>query len=156
MSGEKWGKVGMYGNYSRSLDDKRRVIIPSKFRNELVNVLYITLGPDKALIIRSKAEFDIWSKKLLELNMLSKDARNFSRLLLGNSIDIELDKQGRVMIPENIALKSGLTKEVVFVGMGNNIELWDKAKYENFEQGFASEDSLDELAEKLHGAGVKL
>lgn len=146
----------MFGNYSRNLDDKRRVIVPSKFRNELSEVLYITLGPDKALVIRSKAEFDIWSKKLLELSMLSKDARNFSRLLLGNSTDVELDKQGRVMIPENIALKSGLTKEVIFVGMGNNIELWDKVRFEAFENGFSSEDSLDQLAEKLHNAGVKL
>ena len=146
----------MFGNYSRSLDDKHRVIVPSKFRNALGDTFYITLGPDKNLDMRTSKEFDIWSSKLTRSNMLSKDARKFARILLGNTIKLEFDKQGRITLPNNFLQKSEITVEVKFVGLGNKIELWDSKRYQDFENEFASEGTLDVLAEKLHKDGFEL
>lgn len=143
----------MYGKHSRNLDDKRRVIIPVKFRDELGSKFFITLGLDQTLELRSSEEFSSWSNQLMKLGTYSKNARNFSRILLGNTENIELDKQGRMMIPEHFCKKTSITKEIIFIGVGNKIELWDKARHEQFENEYEAEGTLEELAEKLYESG---
>lgn len=146
----------MFGNYFRTLDDKNRVIVPSKLRDPLGRICYITLGPDKVLEIRDEKSFETFKDKLMSPNMLNANARKFARILLGNTHEVELDKSGRIALPENILNQAGITKDVVFVGVGNKVELWDKLSFENFSKQFEGEGSLDELAEKLLRDGVEL
>ncbi|MCK5945861.1 MAG: division/cell wall cluster transcriptional repressor MraZ [Mycoplasmataceae bacterium] len=146
----------MFGNYSRSLDEKRRVIVPSKFRNALGKTFYITLGADNTLDMRTSNDFEVWMAKINGTNMLSKDARKFARILLGNTIKLEFDKQGRIALPNTFLQKTGITTEVTFVGIGNKVELWDSKRYLAFEKEFASEGAMDKLADKLLKDGFEL
>ncbi|MCK5867202.1 MAG: division/cell wall cluster transcriptional repressor MraZ [Mycoplasmataceae bacterium] len=145
----------MFGNYKRSFDDKNRIMIPSKLRDSLGSTFFITLGPDNVLEIRNEQHFNVWKDKLLSTNLLNKNARAFSRILLGNTIKANLDKQGRVAIPTNLLMKPCITKEATFVGVGNKVELWDSSTYEAFQQKFENEGSIDDLAEKLLKDGVE-
>lgn len=113
----------MFGNYSRTLDDKNRVTMPSKLRDLLGNVCFITLGPDNVLEIRDEKSFALFRDKLMSPNMLNAGARQLARLLLGRSFEVELDKAGRISIPEQTLIQAGITKEVIFVGVGNKVEL---------------------------------
>ncbi|NQZ65681.1 MAG: division/cell wall cluster transcriptional repressor MraZ [Mycoplasmatales bacterium] len=146
----------MFGNFKRSLDNKNRIIIPSKLRNDLGSVLYLTIGPDNILEIRDVKEFDIWKSKLLSTNLLNKNARMFSRMLLGNTHELEIDKQGRISVPEHFLVKTNITKEVTFVGVGNKVELWPTSGFEDFQKQFEDEGSIDDLASKLLKDGIEL
>lgn len=147
----------MFGNYARTLDIKNRVAIPAKLRNEFGAVAFLTLGPDRILELRNESEFEIFKNKLTNNNLLSKDTRNLLRIMLGNTFAIEIDSQGRIAIQETVLTKAAFTdKEVIFVGVGNKVELWPKDKYESFVQEFDEEDSFDKLTEKLLKDGVEL
>ena len=146
----------MYGNYNRTLDDKKRVMIPSKLRDPLGDIFYITLGPDNVLELRDESSFKVWRDKLLSTNMLSKDARMFARVLLGNTQEAKLDKQGRVNLPEQFLLRTGITKEVTFVGVGNKVEIWPTESFDNFQKQFEGEGTIDDLADKLQKDGVEI
>lgn len=151
-SGEKY----MFGNYTRSLDDKNRVMIPSKLRDPLGDILYITLGTDNVLEIRDDKHFSVWRDKLLSANTLNKNARVYARLLLGNTIEVKPDKQGRVALTEDFITKTGITKEITFVGVGNKIEIWPAEAFVEFQNNYKNEGSLDDLAKKLLKDGVEL
>lgn len=147
----------MFGNYARTLDIKNRVAIPAKLRNEFGNIAYLSLGPDRILELRNESEFEIFKNKLTNNNLLSKDTRNLLRIMLGNTFVIEIDSQGRIAIQESTLSKATFTnKEVIFVGVGNKVELWPKDRYEAFMQEFDEEDSLEKLTEKLLKDGVEL
>ena len=146
----------MFGNYKRTLDDKNRVMIPAKLRDPLGKVFYITLGPDNVLEIRDDKSFNIFRDKLLGTNMLNKNARLFARVLLGNTIEVTPDKQGRFALTESFMSKTGITKEVTFVGVGNKVELWSTEAFDNFTKEFEGKDSIDDLAIKLLKDGVEL
>ncbi len=133
----------MFGNYKRTLDNKNRVLIPSKLRKNLNYLIFITLGPDNVLEIRNKKNFLEWKNKLLSTNSLNKQARIFTRLLLGNTFELEIDKQGRINLPDNFIKKINIVKDVLFIGIGTKIELWPFEKYKIFEKKFENEDSLD-------------
>lgn len=113
----------MIGHYVRNLDEKNRVMVPTKFRDELGSDFYITVGPDNILELRDSKSFEAFAGKLQEVNYLNKNARLFARKLLGQSHEVNLDKQGRMSVPETLFTLTGLTKEVVFVGVGNKVEL---------------------------------
>lgn len=146
----------MFGNYKRILDDKNRILIPSKLRKNLGNFVYITLGLDNILEIRNKSDFLNWKEKLLSNNLLNKQTRIFTRLLLGNTFDIELDKQGRIILPDIFKQKTKIKKEIVFVGVGSKIEIWSNEKYLEFLKKFNEENSLGILADKLFKDGVEI
>lgn len=149
------GKI-MFGHYFRNLDEKKRVMIPAKFRDELGEVFYITLGPDNVLEVRDEKSFNVWKDKLLGTNMLNANARKFARVLLGNTVEAQADKQGRVNLPETIITRANITKEVAFVGVGNKLEIWPKDKFEDFQADVSGEGSLDDLAKQLLKDGVEL
>ena len=146
----------MFGNYNRTLDEKNRVIIPAKLRDPLGKTFYITLGPDNVLEIRHENEFKSWSTKLLAANTLNKNARIYARLLLGNTIEVSADKQGRVSLTDDFMTKTGITKEVTFVGVGNKIEIWPTKLFVDFQNKFDNGESLDDIAKKLLKDGVEL
>lgn len=147
----------MFGHYFRMLDDKNRVVVPPKFKKGLGSLFYVTLGPDRILEIRDQKSFNLLREKLSGTNMLNSNARKFSRILLGNTIETSLDKVGRIAIPDSFLKNSGITsKEIAFVGVGNKIEIWPKDRFEKLQKEFNSTSSLDELAKKLMKDGVEL
>lgn len=146
----------MFGNYSRSLDEKNRVMIPAKHREVLGETFYVTYGPDQILELRDEKSFSVFRDKLLGTNMLNANARKFARLVLGNTIEATTDKQGRIVIPDNFLKLAKLTKEIVFVGVGNKIELWSKEAYDELQNDFSGAGSLDDLAAQLLKDGVEL
>ncbi len=146
----------MFGHFYRSLDAKKRVVLPAKFRKELGDVVYVTFGPDGILELRSADEFENMRTKLMSNNMLNKNLRKFVRIIFGNTVELNVDKLGRINIPDHFILKATIKKEVSFVGVGNKVELWDKTKYENFQKKVESDGSLDDLAELLFESGIEL
>lgn len=146
----------MFGNYTRSLDEKNRVMIPAKLRDPLGDNFYITLGPDNVLEIRDEKHFSVWRDRLLAANSLNINARMFARILLGNTHEVSTDKQGRITLTEQFLTKTGITKEITFVGVGNKVELWPTKAFAKFQTKFNNEGSIDDLAEKLLKDGVEL
>jgi len=146
----------MFGNYSKTLDPKNRVIVPAKLRKELGSSFYLTVGPDKIIEARDAKSFEIFQTALLSNNMLNASAREFARLLLGNTEKVEVDKQGRIVLPRHLLESALITKDVVWVGVGNKVELWPADSYKKQQDKFKDIGSLDDLAKKLMKDGAKL
>ena len=146
----------MFGNYSKTLDPKNRVIVPIKLRKELGGSFYLTVGPDRVIEARDAKSFEVFQNSLLSNNMLNASAREFARLLLGNTEKVEVDKQGRIVLPKHLLETAFITKDVVWVGVGNKVELWPADKYKEQQDKFKEAGSLDELAKKLLKDGAEL
>ena len=142
----------MFGNYSRVIDDKNRILIPSKLREKLGNILFISIGQDNILEIRNEKDFSIWKDKLLSTNYLNKNARIFSRLILGNTYEIIIDKQSRISLPEKFLKKANILKDVTFVGVGNKVEIWSTSLFEEFN----TEYSIETISKKLLKEGNQI
>jgi len=148
-SGRKWEKVGnmFYGSYSHTLDEKGRLVIPRKMREEIGHTAYILKGFDGALSVYRE---DGFSKLVEEINSLpfnSKNARAYLRMQLASVSELEVDKMGRVQIPTAMLNKYGIGKEVTVLGAGDHIEIWDAKKYEAYEA--ESNASFEDIAESL-------
>lgn len=135
------------GEYQHNIDDKGRVIIPVKYRDELGATFIITRGLDKSLFVYPSSEWKQIEQKLKSLPFTRSDARKFTRFFFSGAVEAELDKQGRVMIPGNLRDYAQLNKECVFIGVSNRIEIWSKELWESYYQD--SEDSFNEIAEKI-------
>lgn len=135
------------GEYHHSIDDKGRLIIPSKFRTELGDSFVITRGLENCLFVYSLVEWNKIVDKLKSLPFTKKDARNFTRFFLSGATVSELDKQGRVNIQSSLQEYASLTKDCVIIGVNDRLEIWSKEKWE----GFYSENSenLSDIAENL-------
>ena len=135
------------GEYHHSIDDKGRLIIPSKFRGELGESFVITRGLENCLFVYSLVEWNKIVGKLKNLPFTKKDARNFTRFFLSGATVCELDKQGRVNIQSSLQEFASISKDCVIIGVNDRIEIWSKEKWE----GFYSENSenLSDIAENL-------
>ncbi|MFS1513480.1 division/cell wall cluster transcriptional repressor MraZ [Chengkuizengella sp. SCS-71B] len=135
------------GEYQHNIDEKGRVIVPSKFRDALGPTFIITRGLDQCLFIYPSEEWAVLEKKLKALPLMKSDARAFTRFFFSGATECELDKQGRVNIPNNLKSHAKLEKESIFIGVSNRIEIWNKEVWEGYFQ--QSESSFNEIAEKL-------
>jgi len=120
----------LIGEYKSKLGQKKRVSLPKKFRNELGEDLILTRGYEQALIIVNE---ELWKKVATEVmngSFINKDIRDTSRFLVGGAKEISLDTQGRFVIPETLVEHAGLDDEVMFIGLVNWVEVWDKNKWE--------------------------
>ena len=140
----------LIGEYEHSLDAKGRIIMPSKFREDIGDKFIVTKGLDGCLFAFSKEEWSKFEEKLSTLPISNKDARNFSRFFFAGAIDYELDKQGRFLISSNLREFAGFNKDVVIVGMNSRIEIWSKEKWEDANQNL----SADDIAEKMEMLGI--
>ena len=136
--------------YNHTIDAKGRLIIPVKYREGLGETFVVTRGIDGCLFFYTENEWQAIMNKLNELRMTNKKAREFTRFLLGGATEVELDSQGRILVPAFLREYADLEKEVVLVGMGNHIEVWSKAKYEQV----MSDTNIEEIAEELDEAGI--
>lgn len=140
------------GEFRHSLDDKGRLAIPVKFRGDLESGAIVTRGLDGCLYVYTAAEWQKLADKLAALPMSQSKARAFARLMLAGAMDVETDKQGRVVLPDYLRKYAGLKKDVVIAGLYNHLELWDEKAW-NAYKAKTEKDSGD-IAEELGGLGV--
>ena len=139
------------GEYQHAIDSKNRMIIPTKFRDELGGQLIITKGLDGCLYIYTLSEWKVMEEKLKKLPLTSKDARAFVRFFFSGANEITIDKQGRALIPQNLCEYAALKKEIVSIGVSNRIEIWAKDKWDEYND---SDINFDEIAEKMMELGI--
>ena len=138
------------GEYSHTIDEKGRLIIPAKFREELGNEFVVTKGLDGCLFGYNNSEWEIFEGKLRALPLTNKDARAFQRYMLAGAASVEIDKQGRILLPQNLRTFAGLEKDVVLIGVAGRIEIWNKDIYEKT----SAVDDMEEIAESMSALGI--
>jgi len=135
------------GEFRHSIDSKGRLIVPSKFREGLGDSFVVTRGLDHCLFAYPFEEWRNLEQKLKQLPMNRGDARAFMRLLFSGAVDVEIDKQGRVLIPQNLRDYARLDREVVVLGVSSRVEVWSQELWEKYSD--EATESFEELAEKL-------
>jgi MraZ protein len=135
------------GEYQHNLDVKGRIIVPAKFRDGLGEKFVLTRGLDQCLFVYPLDEWKILEDKLKQLPLTKKDARKFTRFFLSGASECEIDKQGRISIPQSLRTYANLTKECTIIGVSNRLEIWDDAVWQQYVS--ESEDSFAEIAENL-------
>ncbi|PIR94389.1 cell division/cell wall cluster transcriptional repressor MraZ [Candidatus Falkowbacteria bacterium CG10_big_fil_rev_8_21_14_0_10_39_11] len=140
------------GEYKHSIDEKGRLAIPVKFRAKLVKGAVVTRGLDNCLFLYSKDEWNKLAEKLVQLPISQANTRAFSRLMLAGAMDVVLDKQGRVTLPDYLRKFGSLKKKVVVAGLYNRLELWDEKAWEHYNE--TTQKDANNIAEKLGELGV--
>lgn len=140
------------GEYNHSVDTKGRLIIPSKFRDKLGDEFVVTKGLDGCLFVFPNDEWQAFEEKLRTLPLTNKSARQFSRFFVAGATGCELDKQGRILLPQTLREFAGLEKDVVLTGMLNRIEIWSKTKWNENN----SYDDMDDIAEQMTDLGLSI
>lgn len=135
------------GEYHHSIDEKGRIIIPSKFRNELGESFVVTRGIENCLFVYSLPEWQKIVTKLKSLPFTKKDARNFTRFFLSGATTVEFDKQGRINISSPLASYANLEKECVVVGVNDRLEIWSLDSWNKFFED--NQENLSDIAENL-------
>lgn len=135
------------GEYSLTVDEKGRLSIPVKFRASLSRGAVVTRGLDSSLFLYTASEWARLAKKLASLPISRANTRAFSRLMLAGAMDLEMDKQGRVILPDYLRQFAMIQKKVVIAGLYNRLEIWDEGKWQKYKQG--TEKASGDIAEAL-------
>lgn len=141
-----------YGEYQHTVDAKGRVIVPSKFRDGLGDKFIVTKGLDNCLFAYSLSEWSSLEAKLRTLPFTDKDVRAFIRFFFAGATECEVDKQGRILIPQNLREHASLSKDIYIIGVSTRVEVWDKSKWENYSGD--ENVSTDKIAEKMAMLGI--
>ncbi len=137
----------LMGEFHHNIDDKARLVMPSKFREELGESFVITRGLDGCLFVYSNVEWQKLVEKLKNLPFTKKDARSFLRFFLSGATNCTLDKQGRMIIPTPLVSYANLNKECLVIGMNDRLEIWSREKFDvMFKE---NEENMSDLAESL-------
>ncbi|MDB2110772.1 division/cell wall cluster transcriptional repressor MraZ [Clostridium paraputrificum] len=139
------------GEYQHALDSKNRMIVPSKLREELGNKFVITKGLDGCLYAYPQDEWKNLEKKMKTLPLTNRDARSFVRFFFAGACEIEMDKQGRGLIPQNLKEYAGIEKEIVSIGVLTRVEIWSKEKWQEYND---SNVDFESIAEKMSDLGI--
>lgn len=137
----------LMGEYDHALDDKGRLTVPARFREALGERFVLTVGLDGCLSGYPLAEWQQLTDRLRDLPMTNRDARAFMRLLLAGAIEVEPDKQGRILIPPRLRQAAEIENEAILVGVGARFEIWAAHHWRRYQQ--AVQGSFAETAEKL-------
>ena len=140
------------GEYQHTIDDKGRLAIPVKFRGSLKKGAVVTRGLDTSLFLFPKEEWDKLAEKLANLPLGQSNSRAFARLMLAGAMDVEVDKQGRMVLPEYLRHYAGIGKDVVVAGLYTRLEIWDAEKWAQYKK--TAEDDAERIAEQLGQLGV--
>ena len=135
------------GEFHHSIDEKGRIIIPVKFREELGNKFIVTRGLEQCLFIYSYQEWNNIIEKLKQLPFTSKDARTFTRMFLSGATECEIDRNGRINISQILTKYAKLEKDCVIIGVNERIEIWSKNNFDTFYN--TNIDNFSEIAENL-------
>jgi len=140
------------GEYQHNVDLKGRLIIPSRFREQLGEKLTVTRGLDGCLYLYSMDEWENILLKLKGLNLLKAEDRQFMRFFVAGATECELDKQGRILLPAPLRKHAGIDKDVILAGMMERIEIWDKDKWEDK----TASDNMEDIAASMANCGLVL
>ena len=140
------------GTYHHNIDSKGRIIIPSKFREELGTGFVLTKGLDHCLFLFPMSEWINFRDKLKSVPLSSREGRAFTRYFFANAVVCEMDKQGRLNIPSVLRAHAHVDKEVVSIGVDSRIEIWSREEWEKYNQSPELDSEL--IAEKMEGLGI--
>ncbi len=142
----------LLGEYRHNVDTKGRVSVPSKFRGDLGQSFVVTKGLDNCLFMYSKPEWETFENKLKTLPLTNQDARTFMRFFFAGATEVEVDKQGRINIPQVLREYANITKDVVIVGVATRAEIWDSENWDKY----TSSDSLNvsQIASQMSNLGI--
>ncbi len=139
------------GEYRHSVDDKGRIAVPAKFRLQLDGGAYVARWIDACLAIFPKAEFEALAARVGELGIADAAARTFSRALFASAYEVELDRQGRIVVPASLRELAGLAGDAVIVGARDHAEIWAPSSWDDYRRAMEAPDAL---AEHLTGLGI--
>ncbi|MBX4200857.1 division/cell wall cluster transcriptional repressor MraZ [Candidatus Parcubacteria bacterium] len=142
----------LIGQYKHTIDNKKRLALPAKFRGELGAKVIVTKGVENCLVVYTEKEWEVMSQKLGNLSISQTEARSFTRHLLASATEVELDKLGRILVPDYLKEYSGLEKNVVICGLSNRLEIWNETKWENYSKN--AEKGVEEIVSKLGPLGI--
>jgi len=140
------------GEYSHTIDEKKRLAIPAKFRQTLGKKAVITRGLDNCLFLFPLKEWDALAEKLGKLPIGQSSARGFVRLMMAGAMDVEIDGLGRILLPDYLKEYASLKKKVVIAGLLSRIEIWDEIKWNAYKK--KSEMAVGDMAERLGELGI--
>lgn len=140
------------GEYRHSIDAKKRLAIPARFRKDVGQRGVLTRGLDSCLFLYPEAVWQEVAQRLTTLPTGQSNTRSFVRLMLAGASEAEIDRLGRILVPEYLKVYAQLSRRVVIVGVGNRIEIWDEGRWEEYRR--KAEQSTDALAEKLGEIGA--
>ena len=133
--------------YNHTIDPKGRLIIPAKYRNDLGKSFVISKGVDRCLYFYPVKEWEVIEAKLSAIPITNENGRKFARFMLGGAADVDMDSQGRILVPGYLREYAQINKDVVMVGMGGRIELWAKEKF----TAASEDDDINQIAASLDG-----
>ncbi len=140
------------GEYNHTVDAKGRLIVPSKFREQLGDEFVVTKGLDGCLFVYPNDEWSNIEEKFRNIPLTTKDARKFSRFFFAGAASCEVDKQGRILIPPTLREFADIQKDVVSVGVLNRIEIWSKERWLDTN----TYEDMDEIAEHMADLGLSI
>ncbi|MDD2731638.1 MAG: division/cell wall cluster transcriptional repressor MraZ [Candidatus Pacebacteria bacterium] len=135
------------GEYHYTIDTKKRLSLPNKFRKEIGAKVIITKGLENCLVVYPIKEWEVKSEKVGNLPDSQTEARGYSRIILSGAMEIEIDKLGRILIPDYLKKYADLKKNIVICGLFNKLEIWDQEKWEEYKS--KTEEEVEELASRL-------
>jgi len=145
------GRILFLGTYKHVVDPKKRLTLPSKFLSGLGKEVYISKGFDGCLEIRTENDFNAYVDSLLAFSNTSKDVRQIQRVFLSLSAKIEIDPAKRILLPANLMEKANITKDVIVIGVGKTIEIWDAKTFATYSS--SAETKYEDAAERVYMKG---
>lgn len=142
----------LIGQYQHTIDSKKRLSLPAKFRGELGEKVVITKGVENCLVIYTEKEWQIFSEKLSNLPISQIEARSFARIILAGAMEVSLDKLGRVLLPDYLKDYAGLKKDVAVCGLSNRLEVWDLEKWNKYNK--EAEKGVQNIVSQLGSLGI--
>ena len=142
----------LIGQYEHTIDSKKRLALPAKFRGELGDKVVITPGVDNCLTVFTEKQWQLESEKISRLPIGQAEARSYTRVMLAGAMESALDKLGRILIPDYLKKYAGLNKDVVICGLSNRVEIWDKAAWDGYKQ--KAEKDVADIVSKLGPLGI--
>lgn len=140
------------GEFQHSIDEKSRLAIPVKFRADLKQGAVVTRGLDNCLFVFTKAEWKKLAERIVNLPLTQSNSRAFARLMLSGAMDVKLDGQGRIIVPEYLQKFAELNKKVIVTGLYSRLEIWDEDKWTAYKK--QTESNSNDIAEKMGELGI--
>lgn len=142
----------LLGEYTHAMDNKGRLAVPARFREHLIQGAIVTRGLDSCLFLFTNSEWQVLAQKLMALPLAQANSRAFVRLMMAGAVDVNLDSQGRILLPDYLRKYAHLGKQAVLTGLYNRIEIWDADRWQAYKE--KTEGASEEIAEKLGELGI--
>ncbi|MDY0134575.1 MAG: division/cell wall cluster transcriptional repressor MraZ [Atribacterota bacterium] len=149
-SGRKWEMF--LGHYYHTIDEKNRVVIPSSFRGEISGKVYLTQGMEKCIFLYPEEVWNRFYQKITTLSLTRKETREFSRFFLANATCLDIDGQGRIVLPDYLKNYAEINRQVVWVGVGERLEIWAEEIWRPYHEEMGKK--FGELTEQIVDTGI--